>query len=281
MGANKPFDIDELCRIARPTHGIITNIGKAHLEGFLSFEGVLKTKSELYDHVAANSGVVFVNSDDAVLTNALASRKVKVHSFGEQNGEIRGELTFLNPFVHFRWSQENYSSPLLATQMIGKYNFTNFLAAISIGLHFGVAPEKLNAALCAYVPNNKRSQVEQGISNTLIVDCYNANPSSMASALDSFIEMKHENKLVLLGDMLELGADGPAEHHKIIEFLKQHQLAFHTVGPLFKAQHQNGFETTSDLVAYLNENPPKNSLILLKGSRGIALEQTLDVLRAN
>lgn len=278
MGANKPFDIDELCSIALPNYGLITNIGKAHLEGFINYEGVLKTKSELYDHVQSNNGKIFVNADDPVLKTAAAQRKTTLLSYGQENTEVSGKLAFLNPYVHFSWSSEGYQSDIIETHLVGKYNFVNFLAAIRVGIHFGVTPENCNKAIASYIPTNKRSQVEKTTHNTIIVDCYNANPSSMMSALTSFVEMVHEHKIAILGDMLELGAEGPAEHQKILDFLVENKLNFVTVGPIFKQLHSAGFERTTDLKATLEEAPLKNQLILLKGSRGIALEQLMDSL---
>jgi UDP-N-acetylmuramoyl-tripeptide--D-alanyl-D-alanine ligase len=278
MGANKLLDIDELCRIAVPTHGLITNIGKAHLEGFINFEGVLKTKSELYDHVQAQNGVLFVNADDPVLTEAAQKRNIKCLTYGENHGELRGVLEYLDPYVHLSWRFENYDSPQIDTQMVGKYNFYNFLAALRIGMYFEIEPELLNRAIAAYLPTNKRSQVEKTTKNTVIVDCYNANPSSMASAVSSFIEMQHAHKLLILGDMLELGAESQLEHQKILDFLKENQLQYVTVGPIFKGLNNAGFENTASLKAYITNNPIDDHLILLKGSRGIALEQVLEQL---
>ncbi len=278
MGANKPLDIDELCKIALPTMGIITNIGKAHLEGFINFEGVLKTKSELFDHVRANNGKLLVNADDPILSEAAQKRTNQILSYGEQLGELQGQLAYLDPFVHLSYSFENYNSPIIDTQMVGKYNFYNFLAALRIGLYFGIEPVLLNAAISGYVPSNKRSQVEKTAQNTVIVDCYNANPSSMASALSSFVEMQHAQKLVIIGDMLELGVEGPQEHQKILDFITDNQLKTFTVGPIFKSLNPTGFENTTELKAYLELQPIQNHLILLKGSRGIALETILEKL---
>lgn len=278
MGANKLFDIDELCRIAIPTHGLITNIGKAHLEGFGNFEGVLKTKTELFDHVSANKGVLFVNADDPILMEAASARTPLLTTFGQQNGALRGNLAYLDPFVHFSWQQDAYQSEVIDTQMIGKYNFYNFLAALCVGAHFGVSPEQMNQAIASYIPTNKRSQVERTKNNTLIVDCYNANPSSMLSALNSFVEIAHDSKMVILGDMLELGNEGPLEHQKVLEFLLDNNIQFLTVGPIFKQLNPTGFENTAQLKMALENNPLLNKLILLKGSRGIALEQLIDCL---
>lgn len=278
MGANKPYDIDELCGIALPNYGIITNIGKAHLEGFINFEGVLKTKSELYDHIQRNQGVLFVNADDTILTSAALQRMVNIMSYGQNEGELKGQLAYLDPFVHFSWAFEDYQSEVIDTQMIGKYNFYNFLAALRIGLHFGISASHMNEALAHYKPANKRSQVEKTAKNTVIVDCYNANPSSMQSALVSFVEMAHPNKLAIIGDMLELGTDGPLEHQKVLDFLIENQIEYCTVGPIFQALNPNGYKDAPALLEKLQAAPLLHKLILLKGSRGIALEQLLSAL---
>lgn len=278
MGANKLLDIDELCRIAKPTHGLITNIGKAHLEGFINFQGVLKTKTELYDHVVANKGFLFVNEDDPVLFKEATQRTSKILTFGQQKGQINGNLMKLDPFVHFTWRQNNYKSRHIKTNMVGKYNFYNFLAALCIGSFFKVDSEQLNEAIEAYWPDNNRSQVNETKRNTLILDCYNANPTSMFSALSSFVEIEHQDKLAILGDMLELGQDGPQEHQKIIDFLKQHQIDFITVGSIFRNINPQGFERTKDLISAINLAQLENKLILLKGSRAIALEHLVDKL---
>lgn len=278
MGANKPLDIDELCSIAAPTLGLITNIGKAHLEGFINFEGVLKTKSELYDHVASSKGGLFVNAEDEILITAAKNRKVQLCTYGEQQGELRGKLAYLDPYVHFSWTYQGYVSPVIDTQMVGKYNFFNFLAALRIGLHFEIEPSLLNSAIANYKPTNKRSQVEKTNHNTVIVDCYNANPSSMQSALSSFVEMEHPDKIAILGDMLELGAEGPAEHQKILDFIREHKLKTLTVGPIFQEINANGYANVADLKEQLAQDQIKDKLILLKGSRGIALERLMDCL---
>lgn len=278
MGANKPHDIDELCAIAMPNIGLVTNIGKAHLEGFINFEGVLKTKTELYDLVASRKGALFVNADDALLIKAAQQRMQHLFTYGEHNGELRGNLAFLDPYVHFSWTFKDYESPVVRTKMVGKYNFFNFLAALRLGMHFDIDPELLNAAIADYLPTNKRSQVEKTAHNTLILDCYNANPSSMQSALSSFLEMEHPNKLAIVGDMLELGSEGPAEHQKVLDFLEANALDFISVGSIFQGLNNNGYADVQSLKHELSKRKFQNKLILLKGSRGLALEQLMDCL---
>jgi len=282
MGANRFKDIEELCKIAEPTHAIITNIGKAHLEGFGDFEGVLKTKKELYDSIEKLNGAIIYNSDDSILENNLPSN-VTLLSYGtEEDADIKGALIGLTPYVKFVWKQNNYSSPVLETKMIGKYNFYNFLAAISFGVCFDVPSEHINESICNYTPQNNRSQVKKTSKNTLILDCYNANPTSMRSALESFAMLNQMNKLFIIGDMLELGKQAEYEHDNILSFIEKNQLTGYTVGKLFKQHKSNAvlqsFETSEELLSYLQINPIENTFILLKGSRGIQLERLENVL---
>ena len=275
MGANQPDDITELCEIAEPDHGIITNIGKAHLEGFKNLEGVIKTKSALYHSVSAKQGTVFYNTDDQVLTPILPSN-TKNHSYGIANAETQGILHELTPYIRMNWSKTDYSSPIIETKMIGKYNFYNFLAAICIGNHFDVTEENICKAIQGYIPDNNRSQVQKTDKNTLIVDCYNANPTSMSLALESFHLIDHPKKIAIIGDMLELGADGIMEHENVIQYCINNEIDFFTVGPLFKSINENGFMNTNEIETILSNL--EDCLIMLKGSRGIRLEKLINVL---
>lgn len=278
MGANKPGDIAELCEIAEPTHGIITNIGKAHLEGFKTFEGVLQTKTELYRSIEKKSGVLFACMDDKILMNACKNHPLPLVTYGStEDALIVGELSHLDPFVHFSWHNHSYRSPILHTHIIGKYNFNNFLAAIAFGNIFEVPVEQINQAIEGYIPQNNRSQVTKTANNTLIIDCYNANPSSMKSALESFNEIKGMEKLAILGDMLELGQESLSEHQTILDYCQQNNIPFFTIGPIFKALHENGFENQEEFRENNVSLNLKNQLILLKGSRGIALEKLIDL----
>lgn len=276
MGANRFKDIKELCAIAEPTHGIITNIGKAHLEGFGSFEGVLKTKKELYDSVSHTKGTIIYNFDDETLRSNLPSN-VTLLSYGtSENAEIKGELIGLNPFVELKWQHGNYYSPAIQTQMIGKYNFYNYLAAVSFGICFNVPFEKINEAIRSYAPENNRSQVKKTSTNTLILDCYNANPTSMRSALESFAMIEHPHKLFVIGDMLELGKESEKEHQNIAALTESLSLKGFSVGPIFKGIQSDAFlaqyENKQEAIEALKETPIKDTLVLLKGSRGIGLE---------
>lgn len=274
MGANHPGEIAELCAIAKPNFGIITNIGKAHLEGFKSFQGVLETKSAMYHAVRVARGKIFVNGDDSVLIKALDSYD-NVFTYGmNAENEVTGELSKLTPFVEMTWTLGNYSSPLIHTQLVGKYNFYNFMAAISFGVEFNVDTELINEALEEYTPSNNRSQVKKTEKNTLLLDCYNANPTSMQSALQSFALIDHPYKLAILGDMKELGEDSLEEHKKIIELTKELGIQTITVGEDFAHVNSSGehYLNTKELQEILHNHPRNGELILLKGSRSIGLE---------
>ncbi len=277
MGANKLKDIQELAAIAEPTHGLITNIGAAHLEGFGSLLGVINTKKELYENISASNGVLFYNNEDETLKNVLP-RNTENISYGTKEGFVTGELKALTPYVQFRWNfKSSYSSPIINTKLVGKYNFTNFTAAACIWKYFKVDNDKICKALENYKPTNNRSQVQEIDSNTFIVDCYNANPTSMLAALESFVEITHENKIAVLGDMLELGDYSNEEHQKIINYLTQHNINTYLVGNEFIKANSNfkTYKSVEELKKQENLSF-KNHLILLKGSRGIKLEKVLE-----
>ena len=282
MGANRFKDIEELCFICEPTHGIITNIGKAHLEGFGGFEGVLKTKKELYQAIEKINGTIVFNSDDEVLVNNLPTN-LKTLSYGtNSNASVVGELVKLSPFISLKYRTEVYSSPILSLKMVGKYNFYNYLAAITFGQLFNVKDELINAALSDYQPENNRSQVKELENNTLILDCYNANPTSMLSALESFAMIEHEAKIAIIGDMLELGQETTKEHQAIVYFIESKNITCFTVGKLFKAikstKIEQQFTDCEEAAIYFSQNPLTKKLILLKGSRGIGLERLEKVM---
>jgi UDP-N-acetylmuramoyl-tripeptide--D-alanyl-D-alanine ligase len=281
MGANKFKDIEELCAIAEPTLGIITNIGKAHLEGFINFEGVLKTKRELYESIQLANGQLIYNADDQILVKELPSNTTNI-SYGQisKEAKISGKIVDQTPFIRFQWSSEKYTSPTLETNLVGEYNFYNFLAAITFGAVFEVPNEKINRALENYVPSNNRSQVNKTEKNTIIVDCYNANPTSMYSAIKSFSQIRHPKKIAILGDMRELGNDERTEHLNIIDQLEKENIQSIFVGSVFQTltKGKNAFKEVEELKLQLTNSPIENSLILLKGSRGIQLEKLLDIL---
>ncbi|MCH2224715.1 MAG: UDP-N-acetylmuramoyl-tripeptide--D-alanyl-D-alanine ligase [Crocinitomicaceae bacterium] len=281
MGANRFKDIEELCVIAEPTHGIITNIGKAHLEGFINFSGVLKTKKELFESVESNHGVIIRNSDDDILTS-IAPKSIKNFTYGTKHANVCGELINLSPYVEMTWSTNSSKSQQITTQMIGKYNFYNYLAAAAFGKLFEVNDSDISEAIESYTPTNNRSQVKKTNKNTLILDCYNANPTSMKSAIESFAMNDHPSKLLILGDMKELGDDSHNEHQSIIKQLEELSLNAILVGEeFFKFDSHailNKFKSTDDLLSNIDQFPLKQKLILLKGSRSIGLERLESLL---
>ena len=276
MGANKFGDIKELCEIAKPTHGIITNIGKAHLEGFIDFEGVLKTKKELYDSIQTSNGIIVVNNDDEILTSNIP-KGIKKHLYGTDTKNISGELTGLSPFVEMYWKCDSFKSDTIVTKMIGKYNFYNFLSAITFGVIFNVPFKDISQAITDYSPENNRSQVKKTNFNTIILDCYNANPTSVKAALESFDMSSISNKFFILGEMKELGNESYLEHKNIIKIAEKLELTGYTVGNEFKNIKSNNilkhFEDTTQLIENLKKSLLKNKLILIKGSRSVELEK--------
>ena len=278
MGANKFKDIEELSAIAEPNYGIITNIGKAHLEGFGSFEGVLKTKKELYEAIQNVKGTLVYNGDDEVLVNNLPAGTT-TFSYAQRNEDsfVQGILENLTPYVHFRWKTADYQSPSIATHLVGEYNFYNFLAAVSFGVLFEVPFDQISIALANYIPNNNRSQVQETSRNTVIVDCYNANPTSMTSALNSFAQIHHDKKIAILGDMRELGAEEIREHQKILNLLEDLSIDAILVGSVFQGMGSDylTFPSYMQLNEFLQTEIIKGAMILLKGSRGIQLEKIL------
>jgi len=278
MGANHQKEIEFLSNLVKPDFGYITNFGKAHLEGFGGVEGVIKGKSELYDHLRAHKKIAFVNADDKKQLEKLAN--AKYYSFGEsKDANLNVNFLGAEPFVKLEFLGIEIQSKL-----IGEYNFRNIAAAVGIGYYFGVSNVKIKEAIQNYKSKNNRSQIKQTINNTLILDAYNANPTSMKAALDSFKVYHAETKVVILGDMYELGEDEFMEHQRIAEHLKD--LNFHEVylcGSIFKKSLENQddfavFEKFEDLKDFLAEKKLKDCTILIKASRGMALERLASVL---
>jgi UDP-N-acetylmuramoyl-tripeptide--D-alanyl-D-alanine ligase len=276
MGASKQGDIKELAEIAEPTHGLITNIGKAHLEGFGSFENIIKTKFELYDFIHSSKGEIFVNNEDNLLKNEI-DPTIIVHSYGQKNSNVKGFIAVHHPTVSLKWSINNFEHQT-KTKLIGGYNLNNILCAICIGSHFNVSENKIHSAIENYTPSNHRSQIVNTKRNTIIADCYNANPSSVMESLKSFKTIKKNNKLAILGDMLELGSVSYDEHLKITSYLQTENIDAILVGEEFSKLKSNypTFENTNDAITFLNKKDFKNFTILLKGSRGIKLEKIID-----
>ncbi|WP_448518457.1 UDP-N-acetylmuramoyl-tripeptide--D-alanyl-D-alanine ligase [Rhodoflexus sp.] len=278
MGANRIGDIAELCRIAAPDFGLITNIGQAHLEGFGSFEGIIRAKSELFDHLQTG-GKAFINARNPLLAE-LGKQFPQPIFYGLRDTIAFAQLLETTPFIRYRDSEGHTHD----TQLIGAYNFDNILTAIAVGSYFHVPAVQIHQAIASYAPTNNRSQVRRTASNTLIMDAYNANPSSMQAALESFAQMPAAKKVVILGDMLELGEYSAAKHREIAE--KAMQGGFASVllcGKAFYDTRQASdsalfFENKTALAEWLQANPVRNSYILLKGSRGMELETVADLL---
>ena len=284
MGANRLHDIQELCAIAEPTHGIITNIGRAHLEGFGSLEGVIRTKKELYDSIDILGGTVVFNADDSLLQGNLP-KGASLFSYSSEHSvaDVHGQLVGGNEYMSFRWSYLDYHSPKIQTQLTGTYNLSNFLVAVSFGVLFAVPSEAICIALEAYTPTNQRSQITLTERNKLILDCYNANPTSVRNALLSFSTFPADHKMVVLGDMLELGSDSLSEHQEVITLLNELQLTAILVGSEFSKaiQHNDNFQcfqTVQGLIESPITEQLNNYCILIKGSRGIQLEQLVPYL---
>ena len=273
MGANHQKEIELLCKIAKPSIGYITNFGKAHLEGFGGVEGVIKGKSELYDYLRTHNQTILVNSADPVQA--------------EKNKDYHNKITFGTPESNYSFSPLSkdhfvglvYKETEIISNLTGRYNYDNISAAISLGLHFGLDIRDIKQAIEEYFPSNMRSQIQKKDGKTLVLDTYNANPSSMQASLENFRTFLG-TKLIIIGDMLELGEERAAEHQHILDFAKT--CGFDniiTVGPNFKNINTNlAFLNTSELADYLQSNPVTQENILLKASRGIALEKIIDYI---
>lgn len=282
MGANHPGEIKLLCEIAEPDYGIITNVGKAHLEGFGSFEGVIKTKGELYDYLRKKGdSTIFIHHENHYLME-IAGRLNQVQYGEESNLYVNGKITGNSPYLTFEWKAGKEGEiQQIQTQLIGEYNFPNALAAITIGRFFGVETSKINQALADYTPQNNRSQLKKTTDNTLIIDAYNANPTSMMAALSNFRNMEVAHKMLILGDMRELGAESSVEHQKMVDYIKESNFEkVWLVGEQFAAA-QHSFTTyanVQDLIKEIENDKPKGYIILIKGSNGIKLSSTVDYL---
>ena len=281
MGASHPGDIKELVEVSQPDFGLITNVGKAHLLGFGSFEGVKRTKGELYDWLRGHNGTAFVNRDNEHLQQMCKGLPVIEYGKPGQDGLlVEGEVLECNPFVKFRWRTVNGQWHTVQTNLIGAYNVDNALAAITVGLHFGVTEDKASAAIAGYQPQNNRSQLTETGRNHLVVDAYNANPTSMVAAIENFRMIKAQDKMLILGDMRELGEVSQAEHRHIVELLKESGFTqVWLVGEEFaKAAQGSGFRLFPDVEAVntaLTAEPLNGKTILIKGSNSIGLTKTL------
>lgn len=272
MGANHQKEIQELCELAQPNIGYITNFGKAHLEGFGGFEGVIKGKSELYDYLKQNHQTILLNLNDD-LQKERVGHYAPVISFGTPDADYYFEQLAEDNFVGLGFKGE-----VAQSHLTGNYNFTNLCAAASLGFHFGLSFQQIKHAIEGYTPTNMRSQVMVKNGKTLVLDTYNANPSSMAASLQNFKSFEG-SKTVIMGDMLELGEESLAEHRAILALAQS--LNFETiitVGKEFAEVTNNNFKTTTELIDYLQKHSIDTQNILLKGSRGIALEKIIEYL---
>jgi len=279
MGANHQKEIEFLCKIAQPDYGYITNFGKAHLEGFGGVEGVIKGKSEMYEYLQSNHQSVFVNLDDEIQNAKTNHLKRITFSQMDKNGNVFIEDVSANPFVKIKALGIDINSHL-----IGLYNANNINAAITIGNHFEVPTVDIKAAIESYIPENNRSQLVTKGSNEIILDAYNANPSSMMVALENFIQLDKTNKCIIIGDMYELGGESLTEHKAIVHFLSENSsFECHFVGKDFFANsipkdNFHFYPSFDDFAKYLSSVKLEHKTILIKGSRGMALERTLEYL---
>lgn len=281
MGASHPGDIKTLVETVEPTCGLITNVGKAHLQGFGSFEGVKKTKGELYDYLKAHDALVFINGNNEHLLQMAQSRDIcRAIEYGTQEDcQVNGSIISCAPFLKFQWNSNvdgiNVQQEI-QTHLIGSYNIDNMLAAIAIGLHFGVSPEQIHHALSNYIPTNNRSQMEETGKNHLVVDAYNANPSSMKAALDNFHLMEVSPKMAILGDMRELGEASAEEHQKAVDLMKEYGFEnIWLVGDEFGNTQCNyrKFKDVEEVKAAIIAEDINGFNILIKGSNSTKLWQ--------
>ena len=281
MGASHPGDIKTLVETVEPTCGLITNVGKAHLQGFGSFEGVKKTKGELYDYLKAHDALVFINGNNEHLLQMAQSRDIcRAIEYGTQEDcQVNGSIISCAPFLKFQWNSNVNGINVqqeIQTHLIGSYNIDNMLAAIAIGLHFGVSPEQIHHALSNYIPTNNRSQMEETGKNHLVVDAYNANPSSMKAALDNFHLMEVSPKMAILGDMRELGEASAEEHQKAVDLMKEYGFEnIWLVGDEFGNTQCNyrKFKDVEEVKAAIIAEDIKGFNILIKGSNNTKLWQ--------
>lgn len=284
MGANHIGEIKSLCNIAEPNMGLITNIGKAHLEGFGSFEGVVKTKTELYDFLELSKGTAFFNNSNPIIHEQINKRTLPCVSYGAGSTSVcDAKVITSNPLLSIRVTFNENNELLIRSNLSGTYNLENILAAFAIGLHHKIAPQEIKTAIEEYKPQNNRSQVSKTEANTLILDFYNANPTSMQASIENFAQIDAKNKVAILGDMLELGAFSQEEHRKIIDLLKEMGIPeIFLVGKEFNQLSayaaMPSFSTVEELNTCISNKPLQNKFILIKGSRGIHLERIIPLL---
>ena len=282
MGANHQKEIAMLSSISEPSIGLITNIGKAHIEGFGGYQGVIKGKKELYDYLCASNREVVVNKDDELLMELLSNYDKKI-TYGSSPADVVGQLITSTPFLELNWSVNEGEKHFVKTQIFGAYNFNNVLVAACLGNHFGVSHDDISAAIAGYLPADNRSQLIKSDSNTIYLDAYNANPSSMKMALQSFSTIEAPKKMVILGDMMELGDESQLEHQKIVQLLTQEtKYEIVLVGKAFQdvtvPSFFRQFPSNVELCNWLREKSIRDHHILIKGSRGVQLEKVIEVI---
>ena len=277
MGANHIGEIDFLCNITEPNYGVITNVGKAHLEGFGSLNGVLQTKTELYRYLSKNSRPVFIKDNQQILIEKTPNNCEKI-SFGQQT-DSTWHIGYkgAQPFV-----KVGIDDVEIQSQLIGDYNFDNIALSIAVGLQFGISINKIKKAIEGYSPTNNRSQIIKTRSNTVLLDAYNANPMSVEKAIHNLSNINHQKKMMILGDMFELGQEADKEHINVINLcLNSGIKEVFFVGEIFNRLNQTAYKTyknTNALTEYLQEHQVEDTFILIKGSRGMKLEQVVDYL---
>ena len=283
-GANHPGEIADLCRIVQADCGVITNVGMAHLEGFGSFEGVVRTKSELYDDLRQRGGYIFLHGEDDILRRQAVGLPAVTYGLTGHQNAVEGEVVACDPFLRFRWRRAGGDWNCVPTLLIGAYNISNALCAISAGIHFGVPDADINAAISEYCPTNNRSELLRTAHNTLIVDAYNANLTSMTAALENFGVMEHTDKLAILGEMRELGDFSVQAHLEVLHRLlstdckeawlvgQGYEPALAQLTPAQRAACRLlPFPNVESVKAYLQDHPQHDRLILVKGSNGTRL----------
>ncbi len=292
MGANHPGEIKQLCEIAEPDFGLITNIGKAHLEGFGSFETIIKTKSELYQSIIRKGGTIFYNSDNSVLKKLKKGNKTISYGTNTEN-YLKGRLVSANPYLSVEIETFEGVKTEINTKLIGVYNFENILAAACIGDFFNISIQNIKKAVENYIPDNNRSQFIKTENNEIILDAYNANPTSMKASIENFLKLKSTDKVLILGDMYELGKYSKEEHLKILQILKKKSETNESIkqiiviGKYFKEAYSDEFknskiihlENTKKTETFLRNNSYNNNMFLIKGSRAMRLESLVKYIK--
>jgi UDP-N-acetylmuramoyl-tripeptide--D-alanyl-D-alanine ligase len=277
MGANHLHEIEGYCVYAKPLYGLITNIGKAHLEGFGGVENIKKGKGELFDYLRNTNGTAFVNTDDPAVFD-LRKKVGKAIFYGSQSENAKGKIIKNDPFIEVEI--EGNPELTIKTNLVGGYNLPNILAAVCVGKHFGVKEQEIKKAIENYQPTNSRSQLIRKDSNIIILDAYNANPGSMKAAIENFASMQGNKKILLLGSMMELGEDSEQEHQSIISLINNYKWEdVVLVGKNFEEVNKNyiSFKNSDEAGEWLRKKNPKNAVILIKGSRSMQMEKAMTI----